>query len=234
MDSLLLIDSTKMVLLAIARWDWHDAFAPSNWSNWTLVVVGVMATWVALSTLKDISEQTRAAKIAAEAAKESADALINSERAWILASLGWYDKGQLRITLSDSVVAGRTERTTVLTIKLTCKNDGRSPAWIEDVLGRADIFSGGVASLPQNPPDRNTLQICGRIGSLGSGEEQSRALQITCTGHPQGEDFISVYVVVIYRDIFQRERHTSLGYSIDPRATAMYRQDALTERNKST
>ena len=37
---------------------WHDAFAPSTWSNWALVIVGLGATVAALLTLRVIWRQT--------------------------------------------------------------------------------------------------------------------------------------------------------------------------------
>jgi len=39
--------------------DWHDAFAPSTWSNWALVIVGVGATIAAIYTLHAIKRQAR-------------------------------------------------------------------------------------------------------------------------------------------------------------------------------
>jgi hypothetical protein len=37
---------------------WHDAFGPSTWSNWLLVIVGIGATVAALLTLRAIWRQT--------------------------------------------------------------------------------------------------------------------------------------------------------------------------------
>src|SRR5712692_5943710 len=44
--------------------------------TWGLFVVGSVAAWIAICTLKDIQRQTRTAKIAARAAKTSADAAL--------------------------------------------------------------------------------------------------------------------------------------------------------------
>ena len=48
---------------------WTDQF----WSNWALVIVGIVTAWIALGTLKDIKQQTSTATISAEAAKKSAE-----------------------------------------------------------------------------------------------------------------------------------------------------------------
>jgi hypothetical protein len=43
------------------------------WSTWALVVVGVVAAYIALGTLSDIRKQTEVSKIAADAARKSAE-----------------------------------------------------------------------------------------------------------------------------------------------------------------
>ena len=60
------------------------------WSNWALVIVGIVAAWIAVGTLKDLKKQTVAAKDSADSAKKAADAaflnaqaVINSERPWV-------------------------------------------------------------------------------------------------------------------------------------------------------
>jgi hypothetical protein len=64
--------------------DWHEAFAPPTWSNWALAAIAVGGILVAWWTLGIIKRQTKATEIAANAAKESTDALISGDRAWIL------------------------------------------------------------------------------------------------------------------------------------------------------
>src|SRR5579864_2614586 len=87
---------------------WSDAF----WSNWALVLVGIAASYLALRSLRIIKTQTRhteqqvkemqasskqtdklieqaakqaaAAKDAANSALVNAQAVVNSERAWVM------------------------------------------------------------------------------------------------------------------------------------------------------
>lgn len=54
-------------------WDWHDSISPQTWSNWALVIVGIAASIYALLTLRAIRRQS--------------DAIIRSERAWVVAEL---------------------------------------------------------------------------------------------------------------------------------------------------
>ena len=53
-------------------------------ANWPLVAVGLIASYLALRTLKEIQKQTSATEKAALAAQASAESLISSERAWVL------------------------------------------------------------------------------------------------------------------------------------------------------
>jgi hypothetical protein len=86
-------------------WNWHDAFSPPTWSNWALVLVGIGGVIAALVTLCIIKQQTRhiarqaqsmryqtthlrnsviQARRGAKAALLNAQAVLNSERPWIL------------------------------------------------------------------------------------------------------------------------------------------------------
>jgi len=71
------------------------------------------------------------------------------------------------------------------------------------------------------------------IGPLGPGKELSRNLTIECPGRARQEQFISIYVIIEYRDIFENNRTTSLGYTVDTHGN-INRQEALLERNRNT
>jgi hypothetical protein len=68
---------------------------------------------------------------------------------------------------------------------------------------------------------------------LGADKEQFRLLQMQCDGHQKENEFLSVYVVVEYHDIFGTKRETSLGYSIHANSD-IYRHFALSRRNRNT
>jgi len=59
---------------------WTDPF----WSNWALVIITGFAVWVAIGTLNDVKEQTQLTKISADAALLNAQAIINTERPWVI------------------------------------------------------------------------------------------------------------------------------------------------------
>ena len=56
-------------------------------NNWPLIAVAVWGILVAIGTLKVIKRQTKATEIAADAARLNAQAVINSERPWIVVTV---------------------------------------------------------------------------------------------------------------------------------------------------
>jgi hypothetical protein len=205
-------------------------FSPENIPNIALVLVGIGGIVVAAITLGTIKEQTVATAVAANAAKASADGFIHSERAWVMAELGWYEKGLHVVEGSSQNQAEAQLEFTTVFVKLTCRNAGRSPAWIDNVFGRVDRVN--PTSLREDDRRENKLGNFGTMGPIGPGEEKSRSLELICYGHCKEGEFLSAYVVVEYRDIFGIKRTTTLGYSI--RGVEMNRQDGLRDRNKNT
>jgi hypothetical protein len=126
-------------------------------SNLPLVAVGIGGILVAINTLKTLKDQTRATMLAAEAAKASSDALIASERAWVVAELSpiathyadrlWRrDIGGVRQPLIPAEVL-RAEHLWHL-LKLT--NMGRTPAHILSFRIGYSCLPEGVTELPEN------------------------------------------------------------------------------------
>ncbi|HXA78221.1 MAG TPA: hypothetical protein VNV41_13905 [Candidatus Acidoferrales bacterium] len=131
--------------------------APANLPTGYLVIVGIGGVFVAVSTLSAIRRQTRsihhqaiqvrqqthilnksaeATEIAAESAKASADALIASERAWLIAELvptaikhghRWYvPDGNKTGELSDADLSDGNQ----FKYQLKVTNMGRTPAFV--------------------------------------------------------------------------------------------------------
>jgi hypothetical protein len=116
---------------------------------------------------------------------------------------------------------------------LTRKNDGKSPAFIEGIYGRAHIVQNPSKQVSPEPPKLSDLADLGDFEPLGPGAERSRVLQMWCKGQMGNDDFVSVYVVVVYRDIFGKKRTTSMGYTaVD--ADQIYRQAVFPKRNANT
>jgi hypothetical protein len=152
-----------------------------------------------------------------------------SERAWIIGELGWYDRGLHVVDTSSKLGDSPVRRATHVNLKLTCRNDGRSPAWIDDVSGNLEI----VKRLPSSDVLPKVSPMV-HFGPLGPGKEGSRVLQFETVGTiNDGEGFYSVYIVISYRDIFGCQRRTTMGYTVD-RSDGIYPQDALPKRNTNT
>jgi hypothetical protein len=198
-----------------------------EWSNWALVFVGSLGVVAAFITLLEIGKQTKASKDAASAALLNAQAVITAERAWVMADL---DGAPLAIFEATGTFWGGplVETTEIQNVKLTCRNQGRSPAWIDRVRAQVDIVDSDSVSI--DPILRKGTH--GPMVPLGAGEEESRILKLRCEGRRKPEEFLSIYVLIEYRDIFGEKRETQLGYSVHD--NLIHRQNGLPGRNRNT
>src|SRR5258708_1731256 len=108
--------------------------------------------------------QATAALVAANAAKTSADSVVNAEPAWLFADLSWYEKSTLKIVQNTSMRDGVIIHSTHVNPRLTCRNEGKTPAWTKRILGRADIVTAG--SLNSERPALDSLYSLGMIEPL--------------------------------------------------------------------
>jgi len=250
-----ILNSARQLAVALAaQWQpgyWKEASGPAFAANWALFVAALLTliflAWQAWETRRAaqatqksaviVEEQSSileksvaiaekaadAARSSAETAKENTKALINAERAWILAELGWYDEPASRVGVDELGC-------TAVNIRLICKNEGRSPAWIDHVYGCVDIASS------RSDIKENGREECGNFGLMepvGAGEEKCRCLDLHCDGTIKCEEFLSVFVIIEYHDIFGRQRETTIGYSIVPPSN-LYRQNGSPNRNRNT
>ncbi len=185
-----------------------------DWFTGALVFVGLLQVCVLVGQMRLVKSQD--------------DHFKNSERAWLLAYLSWSREGLNVALLSERTGFDPEAQFTVVTVKITCRNEGKSPAWIDEVRTRAEIVKR-----PNNvAPDKESLQCNGPMQPAGADKESFKVLQIRCRGHATKEDFLCLYVLVDYHDIFGIPGETRLGYVID--AGQLARQYALTERNRNT
>ena len=120
-------------------------FAPENFSNIVLCIVGIGGIIVAICTLKTIREQTEATRIAAKAAQDSVAAAISSDRAWLLVEDVQVPFDSLDLLQAASAANDRNAR--YFTVRL--RNYGQSPAFIYAVEMRYSF--GGSADTPTYP-----------------------------------------------------------------------------------
>jgi len=143
-----------------------------------------------------------------EIAKQQSQFAVNSERAWLTAELNWVSENG-RIVFSDvqippSNVATRTSLALVLEIR----NDGRTPAWIENVSAGMEIIGHEVQ------PEQSIMEY---FEPLGAGKIRKVNLKVSCPGKPKmrGSESLHVHITVNYRDIFEA-REMLLEFNVEP------------------
>src|SRR5205085_12554940 len=119
--------------------------------------------------------------------------------------------------------------TTGIYVVLTCRNEGRSPAWIEEKRARFQI----VDVLPDKPELTSAEFIQAGPEPIGVGRANQIAWQATATGHEGFGKMMVVYGIVKYRDIFDKLRETTFGYRITP-SREFVRLEGRPEYNKYT
>jgi hypothetical protein len=113
---------------------WKKAFAPEIWSNWAMVLITIFGFYFALRSLKAVEKQ-------ADAATRSTEALIETERPWVVITN--IDPPPLAAPVSPSDVPTG--------FSFEFQNRGRTAARVVGVWARFHVTQD-VLSLP-NPPD---------------------------------------------------------------------------------
>ena len=198
------LNSARLLATALAAQGnteyWKEAYGPAFAANWALFMIALVTliflAWQAWETRRAaraarksaviVEEQSAILKKSVAVAQETADAardstliakakteaMINAERPWILAELGWHGEPADRMGEDDLGC-------TTIYLRLTCKNEGRSPAWIDHVYGRVDISSS------RSDIREHSKQECGNFGLMepvGAGGEKGRGLGLHRNG----------------------------------------------------
>ena len=155
----------------------------------------------ALTKAADATEKS------AQAAKATADSIINSERAWIFLDIALIGSKVEQITV------GGTESTGIH-ISYRCRNVGKTPAWI---TAKCLLFKIFDSDSPPRVPDVESL---GRFEygpvPLYAGDESNSEPSWETPGRPGYGKFTLVLGVVKYLDIFGKERVAICGYKLSP------------------
>lgn len=155
-----------------------------------------------------LEQLAQAAGSNAVAAKENADALINSERAWITVYLKWTEGTRLRNIPDDRVE---------LDIQCIYANRGKSPAWIVEQFLKVEVSNGfygpDYSGIPDSEIDRKFIPLSPRDTPTSDSTAFRRRLP---TKEPAPDNkFILIYGYVKYRDIFTQQgqpRETLFGF----------------------
>jgi len=167
--------------------------------TWGLLLVGIVGAGIAIYTLFDIREQT--------------GALINSERAWIMVDVDRVPGmgGVMDGHGSEMGVGPVMTESTGFRARITCRNDGKTPAWITEKRAGLDILD----SIPESPDWSRTtqIQVAPEPISVGQASEPHDETLFSKRGRALGKITI-LYGIVKYRDPFGANRSTSFGYRV--------------------
>ena len=209
-----------ILVCALARTDAPPEPEKSAWGDvptWLLVIVGGVAAWIALRTLDDIKKQTINATKAADAAEKSANALIASERAWVMA-FAEHESVRIKITLSSN-----GDEDSTLAFVLSYQNEGKSPCWITEKR----VWFAIVDSIPPSPVFENpTKRFTATEPLFVKAKNVLRVNDATCKGihtvrlstvpttEKLTENHPIFYGVIKYRDAFGSNYETRFGYLV--------------------
>ncbi len=165
---------------------------------------------------KETLDQIEIAKQQAEAARLTAQSVVNSERAWLTTWLRWRQIGNI-VTL-DSQVGDKRVTTTWIEFLLDITNDGKTPAWIEMITSSMEIVG------QEKQPEHATTDY---ISPIGAGKDREVLLRLPCPGQPEGDSQLAVHIKVRYRDIFE-PRLMELEFFVNPRNFQISRLEKAT------
>jgi hypothetical protein len=192
---------------------WTDSF----WSNWLLLVVSAFAVLAAFRSLGALREQNETNKVAAEAAKQSADAVMDAERALIL--ILWDNMIHINPEAPNGVPSHA--------FQWRFQNVGKSPAFIERISS-CFIALKSLDDLPIEPeylPPRELIfesepLLARRIyGPIYSPLESKLTFDELERDHRSKKCFLYAYGFVQYRDAYRRLHETRFGLTYESAPT---------------
>jgi len=193
-----------------------------------LVVVGVVGTCAALRSLKILQLQTRAAMKAATAANTSAHAVIDGDRAWMIAQMG-------------GMPPFDPKKTDVI-YRLVCRvqNIGKTPGFLTQ-SAQGHRLTADKETLPDTPAFDNPFLYAGRGQIVPTNTNATLVFYLTpeqTKAVHAGKLMLWVYGLVEYADIYRRSHYTYYCFrysmeSIDP-ATYGFVPDGPPKYNEYT
>jgi hypothetical protein len=213
-------------------WWYGQIFSFLKNNEWiALWVEGLALVAIFIWDRRDAKNQHKETLKQIELAQDQIKISQNAERAWVLTELEWPEDERLRVVIGTSKERDNPQlETTTVVVRLVCRNEGRSPAWIDKIQGYGEIMEGRLRDLAS--PVGHKAQPFLPVGPIAPGKGEWRNLHVVCPGHLKNAQLLSLFVLVEYRDIFEKTRITTCGYTVS--GTFLDRQDTLPERNKMT
>jgi hypothetical protein len=162
-------------------WEWIKASEPI-----ALWVEGIALVLIFIWDRKDAAKSHKETLRQIDLAQKQIAASHNAERAWVMTELSWYEKDRLHVVSGTSMQLGEAIDTTTVSVKLTCRSEGRSPEWIDKIYGYSEIITR-VSEL--GPIAEHKTQSFGWIGPLAPGKSVERSITLICPrSHSQYTD----------------------------------------------
>ncbi|HWY20342.1 MAG TPA: hypothetical protein VNX26_03925 [Candidatus Acidoferrum sp.] len=144
----------------------------------------------------------------------SAEAQLAAESPWIMVNIE-YSPGMKGRFLGTSKVRDEPEtHHTDFIFRFDCINHGRTPALITEKRATLKIIPKN--SLPPKPDLKATEVFDDRAEPLAAGKESltKRDEHFSAPGYQGLDEWVVLYGVVRYRDVFGRDRQTTFGYEV--------------------
>jgi hypothetical protein len=187
---------------------WRKAIKPDILPVWIGGIAAMLASIAGLFTLGILKEQGRVGLLAAEAAKQSAQAVVDAERAWLV--MGF-------------VKTNNTDTGALSEFAFTCRNPGKTPATVKRIdMGYSVIKDPLDLPVPLREEDINPIKLPDRAFIVSTDSFPIRAElkpeEILFDKKGTGSLIVVFYGRVVYHDVFnsQEPRETRWCYSYDP------------------
>jgi hypothetical protein len=178
--------------------------APITKGEW--LIAGITAVYAVISyfMLRAIKRQASAA-----------EADIAAQSPWIMVNVEYSPgmTGPFLGTSSGKDIEGVQQHTDFI-FRFDCVNHGRTPALITEKSATLKMVPKG--KLPNNPDLTSLTVFDRRVEPLAAGEKskQGKDEYLSVPGYRSLDEWIVLYGVVKYRDVFGRDRQTTFGYEV--------------------
>jgi hypothetical protein len=177
--------------------DWCEKIISPLISNWPLVVVAIWGICIAVRTLKPTKIAAQAAQKSADAALLNAQAVINSERAWL-------DIDFLPVRPGESGL-----------YYFRVSNHGKTPGFVTGWLLGRGYWDKGVSEIPLGSTGTSTPEKLPLYNIIPPNTPTPiNILTFDVVTYPPGEEgqFVTYHGQLMYRDIFKQEQRTEIVY----------------------
>lgn len=138
--------------------------------------------------------------------RRQSDHIASAERAWVLVEIQEVPLYSLEESTDGD--------TTSIPIRIVCRNDGNTPAWVTDILFGMVIYDRDA--IPRAPEINNAQRVGGDLTPVGPKSAMPPIdYTVECAGrNPIYFRHTVLFGVVRYRDVFGEARETHIGYEV--------------------